>query len=94
MHFASVERTMAYTNPKNRAEAETALDAGRLFVQISAGRWWVARRNGATATWKKNPARFSIPIKMGINVYHKINEINVANVSLFRIAASQDEATT
>lgn len=49
-----------------REEIEAALKEGRLFVAMANGRWWRARRNGATQTWKTRPGHFSIPVKAGL----------------------------
>lgn len=35
-----------------------------------------SRRNGETKTWKKNPERFRIPIKIGLNGYSEITNEN------------------
>jgi hypothetical protein len=37
------------------------------------GNWWTIRRNGATRTWKRNPARLRIPYKMGLYGYGAID---------------------
>lgn len=47
-------------------EIEKALDAGLIEVAMRGGRWWRARRNGRAQTWKRDPARFRIPIKFGL----------------------------
>jgi hypothetical protein len=36
-------------------------------------RWWTIRRNGATKTWKTNPARFRLPWKAGLRVFGAID---------------------
>lgn len=50
----------------NRATFETALDAGNLQTRVilrDGDRWYDCRRNGRTQTWKRDPARFEIPVK-------------------------------
>jgi hypothetical protein len=49
-----------------REAFEGALDSGRLQIRLySRGedKWYSCRRNGRTQTWKKDTARFEIPIK-------------------------------
>lgn len=36
----------------------------------------VWRRNGMTKTWKKDPARFQVPVKHGLRDYGYISESN------------------
>lgn len=58
-----------------RHEIETALDSGTLFIAMYArGKWWQLRRNGATQTWKRDAARFRIPVKFGLKGYDAITE--------------------
>lgn len=47
-------------------EIETALANGELWAQMSSGRFWRARRNGKTQTWKTRAGEFRIPIKCGL----------------------------
>ena len=47
----------------NRFTFETALDSHNLQISPANGRWYDVRRNGRTRTWKRDPARFEIPIK-------------------------------
>lgn len=35
------------------AEIEDALDMGSLWIQVAGARYWRARRNGATRTWRR-----------------------------------------
>lgn len=49
-----------------RADAEAALDAGRLFAVMANGRFWRCRRNGKTQTWKTRPDDYRIPVKAGL----------------------------
>lgn len=51
--------------PLTRQEFETALDAGRVEANMGGGKWWRARRNGATKLWKTRPNEFRIPVKAG-----------------------------
>lgn len=37
------------------------------------------RRNGKTKTWKRNPLRFSVPVKWGLYSYGHITETIAAN---------------
>mgnify|MGYP003394573501 FL=1 len=39
----------------------------------------VCRRNGQTRTWKRDVARFEVPIKYGLYEYSTINQNNAAN---------------
>ena len=38
-----------------------------------------ARRNGATKTWKRDPARFKVPVKHGLYTYGTITDQNAAD---------------
>ena len=60
-----------------RIDAETALDAGKLFIRMSNGNLWSARRNGATKTWKTREGDFRIPIKYGFKSYGAIDHNNI-----------------
>jgi hypothetical protein len=49
-----------------REAFEAALDSGLLQTKIvrrEGERWYDCRRNGRTQTWKRDPARFEIPLK-------------------------------
>lgn len=37
------------------------------------------RRNGATKTWKREPSRFSVPVKRGMREYGYITEENIGD---------------
>ncbi len=41
----------------------------------SPGKCYVFRRNGKTRRWKRNPERFSIPVKFGLYTYTHITEV-------------------
>jgi hypothetical protein len=60
-----------------REEFETALDAHRLWIQEWPNgkcRWYLVRRNGRTRTWKKDAARWEIPIKWKFRSTGRVNE--------------------
>lgn len=60
-----------------RQEFETALAAGNLWAAMRNGRFWKLRRNGATQTWKRDPNRFSIPVKAGLKSCGRVTEDDV-----------------
>ena len=72
----------AWPQPATLEEAEAALGAGRLFVFMAHGRYWLARRGGATKLWKRDPARFRVPIKAG---FRARGAIEPWNLSQFRV---------
>ena len=76
-----------WRNPTSLAECETALDNGKLYVPVGGGKFWLARRNGAT---KRYPSRFRVPIKYGFRETGTI-EYSV-HFMLLRIANSREEA--
>lgn len=55
-------------------EIENALDHGALFASMTGGKWWLARRNGKTKLWKREPARFRIPFKVGFKQQDSLTE--------------------
>jgi len=57
----------------NMQRIEAALDSGKLEVSVGKDRWWKARRNGATKTWKTRPGEFSIPVKAGLRTTGRID---------------------
>jgi hypothetical protein len=79
-----------WRNPTTLAECETALDNGTLYVPVGGGRYWLARRNGATRLWKLNAARFRVPIKYGFKKCGAIDD--VAHFGQCRIASAREEA--
>jgi hypothetical protein len=82
-----------WKNPTTRGEIEAALDAGRLYVQAGSGKFWLARRNGKTQTWKTRPEHFSIPIKYGFRNTARIDHVALVPLaSYFRIADSREAA--
>lgn len=62
------------TQPISRANIDSLLDNGSLFVQMRTGRWWRIRRNGATKTWKKDAMRIRVPFMHGMYGYGAIDE--------------------
>lgn len=82
-----------WINPKTREEVETALDKGQLFARVYPGvnRFWQARRNGKTVTWKRRPDDFRIPVKCGY-----MGRVSITPPALrddvLRVAASREEA--
>ena len=60
-----------------RQDIETALAAGNLFVVMTNGARWKARRNGVTALWKRDPDRFSIPVKAGLRACGRVDQDSV-----------------
>lgn len=85
-------RPMSWRNPTplDRQDIELALRSGKLFVAMANGKWWQARKNGATKLWKTRPDHFRIPIKAGLRVYGAIT--HDSDMSNFRIAASREDA--
>jgi hypothetical protein len=81
-----------WRNPECIRDAERALDAGRLYIAMNSGRWWLTRRNGATKTWKRAETRREIPIKFGFKLCGRIGRDIETNWQHFRIADSRDEA--
>ena len=57
----------------NRQRIETALANGELWLAMHGGKWWRARRNGATKLWKTRPADFEIPVKAGLRSCARID---------------------
>jgi hypothetical protein len=62
-----------------RAEIENLLDAGKLQICMINGtprapRWYDVRRNGKTQTWKRQPERFSIPVRVGFRDAFRIED--------------------
>lgn len=60
--------------PLNQTAIEHALDGGFLWARMTSGRYWKLRRNGRTQTWKRDTARFRIPVKCGFRTYGEITE--------------------
>lgn len=58
---------------------ETLLDGGLLFVAITNGRWWQARRNGKTQRWKTRPGHFRVPVKYGFRGYGELTHCDLGN---------------
>lgn len=76
-------------NTMTRQAIETALDQGKVEILMGTGKWWRARRNGRTQTWKTRPSHFRIPIKFGLRGYDAIDHDNMNGV-YFRINEEQD----
>jgi hypothetical protein len=74
------EARVNYKVAINRYAAENALADGHLWALMCSGRWWRLRRNGATQTWKRDPQRFSIPVKCGLKSCARITETSVIGV--------------
>ncbi len=54
---------------------ESALDAGRLYIQpYGQLESYKARRNGQTKRWKRSPLHFYLPIKLGFSTYSFITD--------------------
>lgn len=79
-----------WVNPTHMTDLQHALDFGMLYVPMLTGRYWLARRNGATRTWKRDPKRFRIPVKYGFRGCSAITE--TTDMTLLRIAASREDA--
>lgn len=82
-----------WSNPQtcgHQASIEELLASGRLFVAMGGGRFWQARRNGKTQTWKKRPGDYRLPIKAGLASTGEITQDT--DPKTLRIADSQDEA--
>ena len=45
---------------------ENSLYNGELWCSMRSGRFWRARRNGQTKTWKTRPGEWRIPVKAGL----------------------------
>ena len=58
------------------ADVDRALDAHHLWITRFPGTYYQARRNGATKRWKRDPTRFSIPVKVGSKTTHRIEDMN------------------
>lgn len=67
---------------RTRAEIEYALDARCLWAKMNNGNFWQVRRNGKTVTWKRDPDRFRIPIKLGLRNYGQIDQDNLQSEEL------------
>jgi len=54
-------------------EIDRALDNRQLWVRLGS-KYFLARRNGMTKRWKRDPLRFRIPFKYRFNDCHWIDE--------------------
>lgn len=61
------------------ATIEAALASGNLWAAMRNGRYWKVRRNGGTQTWKRDAARFRIPVKAGLKSCGEVT--NLSSVS-------------
>lgn len=68
-----------------RQEIETALDSHVLQARAPNGKWYDVRRNGRTKLWKREPDRFSIPVKCGLRDCWRI-ENEVMNSGYYGVA--------
>jgi len=80
-------------NPATLQELETALDAGMLYVPMTGGRFWQARRNGKTVTWKTRPGEFRLPVKFGLKGYHSITRGDMAQCCIANSRESAERIT-
>jgi hypothetical protein len=85
-----------WRNPVCPRDAERALDAGKLYVAAIVSRdqravYWLARRNGATKTWKLDETRIRIPMKCGLRSCGAIENPGFTP-HYWRIANSRAEA--
>jgi hypothetical protein len=77
-----------HRRPKDREDFEHELDAGRVYVPMSArGKYWAARRNGKTIIHKDG--MWYTPIKYGLRGYVRIAE---PDLDALRVARSRDDA--
>ena len=65
-----------------RQDIETALANGHLWIAMTNGRYWRLRRNGKTRIWKRDPARFEVPCKMGLKLYCVVDNQNINSAEL------------
>jgi hypothetical protein len=80
-----------YRLAANRKDFEESLAAGNVYVCVGNGRFWLARRNGATKFWKTRPLDWMVPVKMGLRAHAQITHESF-QLDLVRIATSRDEA--
>ena len=81
-----------WANPANLMDIEKALDARCLYIAITNGRWWLARRNGATRKWVTRPDEYRVPIKYGLRGAGGIT--HDTSMDLMRIAGTREDAET
>ena len=79
---------MELRRPANWADAEAALDQGKLFAEMTGGKFWLARRNGKTQTWKTRPFDFRIPVKCGLR---SCGQLTPYTLAYFRIEVTEEE---
>lgn len=73
----TIEQVKDWVSPANMSEIENVLDHGKLYIQVTATKFYKARRNGATKIWKKSPGHFEIPVKFGFKDCARISETYV-----------------
>lgn len=65
------------TKPVTHENVEHLLDSGLLYVGINNGAWWLARRNGKTKKWRKEPERYEIPYKVGFRRTGRLSQVSI-----------------
>lgn len=81
----------------NRFTFETALDSHNLQICPNANHWYDVRRNGRTRTWKRDPARFEIPVKYAFKNTILVTDswFNIGTVDrLFRVKPLEDRRSS
>ena len=77
-----------------REAFEAALDRGALQTAVRGreNKWYTCRRNGRTRTWKRDPARFEIPVKFRYRDTMRVKSEHFNNGAVdawFRIIAQE-----
>ncbi len=55
------------------------LDRGLICAAMRGGKWYRARRNGATKIWKTRQGHFRIPVKAGFRACGAITHNNLSS---------------
>lgn len=76
-----------WRNPIDCKDIEDHLERGMLFVRADKNVYYEARRNGRTKVWKRDPSRFSIPIKFAWSGHGYLDE--KTQKPFMRIASSR-----
>lgn len=91
MTSEDVERMMRFmqdeTSVTTSYDIERALDSGTVWIRMTSGNYWLVRRNGATKRWARDPLRFAIPIKYGLNFTTRITSTDEFDFG-FKISAT------